>query len=84
VVSFWLDDRGFGSRRGLGNFSLHHRLQTGSGVRLPIHWVLEALSLVVKQPGREADHSPPFSAEVNNAWGYTSTPPICLHGVALS
>jgi len=23
----------------------------------------------------EADHSPPSSAEVNNAWSYTSTPP---------
>ena len=26
------------------------------------------------QPGREADHSPPSSAEVENAWKYTSTP----------
>jgi len=32
----------------------------------------------------EADHSPPSSAEVNKAWSYTSTPPICLHGVVLS
>jgi len=24
--------------------------------------------------GREADRSPPFSAEVKNAWRYTSTP----------
>jgi len=36
------------------------------------------------QPGREADHSPPSSAEVKNAWSYTSTPPICLHGVVLN
>jgi hypothetical protein len=28
----------------------------------------------VKRPGREADHSPPYSAEVKNAWSYTSTP----------
>jgi hypothetical protein len=42
-----------------------------------------ALSLRVKRPGREADHSPPSSAEVKNAWSYTSTP-ICLHGVVLS
>jgi hypothetical protein len=27
----------------------------------------------------EVDHSPPCSAEVMNAWGYTSTPPIRLH-----
>jgi len=29
-----------------------------------IQWVTGALSLGVKQPGREADHSPPSSAEV--------------------
>jgi hypothetical protein len=27
----------------------------------------------VKRPGREADHSPPSSAEVKNEWSYTST-----------
>jgi hypothetical protein len=40
--------------------------------------------LGVKQPGSEADHSPPSSAEVKNAWNYASTPPIRLHGVVLS
>jgi hypothetical protein len=50
----------------------------------PIQWVPGALSLGVKRPGREADHSPPSSAEVKNAWSYTSTPPICLRGVVLS
>jgi hypothetical protein len=40
----------------------------------PIQWVPGALSLGVKRPGREADHSPPSSAEVNNARSYTSTP----------
>jgi hypothetical protein len=28
----------------------------------------------VKLPRREADHSPPTSAEVKNTWTYTSTP----------
>jgi hypothetical protein len=32
------------------------------------------LPLGVKRPGREADHSPPSSAKVKNAWSYTSTP----------
>jgi hypothetical protein len=50
----------------------------------PIQWVPEALSLGVKRPGIEADHSPPSSAEVKNEWSYTSTPPIRLHGVVLS
>jgi hypothetical protein len=40
----------------------------------PIQWVPGVLSLRVKRPGREADHSPPSSAEVKNAWSYTSTP----------
>jgi len=31
----------------------------------PIQWVPGVLSLGVKRPGREADHSPPSSAEVN-------------------
>jgi hypothetical protein len=44
----------------------------------------EGLSLGAKRPGREADHSPPSSAEVKNAWSYTSTPPLHLHGVELS
>jgi len=33
---------------------------------------------------READHSPPYSAEVKNAWSYTSTPPIRPHGVVIN
>jgi hypothetical protein len=33
---------------------------------------------------REANHSPPSSAEVKNAWSYTSTSPIRLHGVVLN
>jgi hypothetical protein len=37
----------------------------------PIQW---DLSLGVKRPEREADHSPPSSAEVKNAWSYTSAP----------
>jgi hypothetical protein len=37
----------------------------------------------IKRPGCEADHSSPSSAEVKNAWSYTSTPPVRLHGVEL-
>jgi hypothetical protein len=49
----------------------------------PLQWVPGILSLEVKRPGREAGHSPPSSAEVKNAWSYTSTPPVRLHGVGL-
>jgi hypothetical protein len=38
----------------------------------------------VKWPGCEADNSLQSRAEVKNAWSYTSTPPIRLHGVVLS
>jgi hypothetical protein len=41
----------------------------------PIQWVPVALTQSVKRPGREADHSPPSSAEVKNAWSDISTPP---------
>jgi hypothetical protein len=63
----------------------YHRGQNGSGVH-PASYPMGtgALSLGVKRPGREAEHSPPSSAEVKNAWNYTSTPSICLHGVVLS
>jgi hypothetical protein len=37
----------------------------------------------VKPPGREADHSPPSSVQVKNAWNYNSIPPIRLQGWCL-
>jgi hypothetical protein len=47
-----------------GNFSLHHRFQTGSGAHSASYPMgTGALSLGVKRPGSEADHSPPPSAE---------------------
>jgi hypothetical protein len=49
----------------------------------PIQLVLRALSLVVKRPGLEADHSAPSSAEFKNAWIYTCTHSIRLRGVVL-
>jgi hypothetical protein len=87
ALGYGLDERGSRVRfpAGAGNFSLHHRIQNGSGApQSPIRWVPGALSLGVKRPGREADHSIPYSAEVKNAWSYTSTPPVRLHGVVLS
>jgi len=36
------------------------------------------------RPRREADRSSPPSAEVKNAWNYTSTPSIRLHGMMLN
>jgi len=39
----------------------------------PIQWVPGVLSLGVNQPGHEADHSPPSSAEVSECVE------LCLH-----
>jgi hypothetical protein len=49
-----------------------------------IKCVLVTLSPVVQQPGREADYSPPSSAEGENAWSHTSTSPIRLQGVTIN
>jgi len=38
-----------------------------------------ALSAGAKRPGREADHSPPSSVDVKNAWNYTFTSPYIMH-----
>jgi hypothetical protein len=55
----------FGSRRGLGIFLFITASRTALGpTKPPIQWISRALSLGVKQSGREADHSPPSSAEV--------------------
>jgi len=49
-----------------------------------MEWVTGSLSVGVKRSGREADHSPPSSVEVKNAWSYISNPPVRFHGVLLS
>jgi hypothetical protein len=76
---------GFDSRRGLGIFLFTAPSRTALvPTQPPIQWVPGTLSLRVKRASREADHSLPSSAEVKNAWSYTSTLPIRLHGVVLS
>jgi hypothetical protein len=85
ALGHWLDDRGFDSRQGLGIFLFTTASRPVLGpTQPPIQWTPGALSVGVKRPGREADHSPPSSVEVKNEWSYTSTPPVCLHGMVLS
>jgi hypothetical protein len=57
-------------------FATASRLTVGP-IQPSIKWVPGALSPEVRQPGCEADHPPPSSAEVN-VWSYTSTPPHFL------
>jgi hypothetical protein len=43
-----------------------------------VKWVPGTLSLEVKRPGLEADHSPSASAEVKKLCVYTPTPPYAF------
>jgi hypothetical protein len=52
--------------------TLNHHVQYGFGAH-PASYP-GALSLGIKRPARGSDHSPPSSADVKNAWSYTSTP----------
>jgi hypothetical protein len=75
VTRLWAGRPRIDSRQRQG-FSLRHRVQTVSDSNPPSDsGVLGAFSLGVKQPGCETNHSPPSSAEVKNAWAYTSTTP---------
>jgi hypothetical protein len=77
ALGYRLDDRGSRVRfpSGAGNFSLHNRVQNVSGAHPASYPMGTGGSFLgVKRPGREADHSPPYSAEVKNAWSYTLTP----------
>jgi hypothetical protein len=75
---------GFDSWRGVGIFLFTTAYRTALGpTQPPIQWISGVLSLGVRWPGREADHSTISSAEAKNAWRYTSTPPTRLHGVVL-
>jgi hypothetical protein len=64
-LGYGLDDRGFESRQGPGIFLFTTASRPALGLTQPtIQWVRGALFLGVKRSGREADHSPPSSAEV--------------------
>jgi hypothetical protein len=73
-LGYGLDDREFESREGLEIFSsppCPDRLWGPPS--LLTNGYQGAFSLEVKRPGSEADHPPSSSAEVKNAWSYTST-----------
>jgi hypothetical protein len=54
---------------GTRDFSLLHSVQTDSeAIQSPIRCVPVAFSHEVKRPRREADHSPPSSAEIKKCW----------------
>jgi hypothetical protein len=76
--------QGFNSRQGQGLFLFV--TASRPALRLtqpPIQWVPGTLTPEVKQLWREADHLPPSSAEVKNAWSYTSTLPYSFMACCL-
>jgi hypothetical protein len=78
ILAWWLgyglDDWGSipGRSRDLFLFASVSRADVGP-TQPPVKSVSEAISRGLKQPGHEADYSPPPGAEVN-VWSYTSTP----------
>jgi hypothetical protein len=70
IKEFWATDwtigvLGFDSRRGLGIFLFTTASRTALGhTQPPIQWAPGSLSLEIKQPGRETDHTHPSSADV--------------------
>jgi hypothetical protein len=87
ALGYGLDDRGSRDRfpAGTGKFSLHHRVQNGSGAHPTSYPVgTRGLSLEVKRPGREVDHSSPSGAEVKECVKLYLHSPLRLHGVVLS
>jgi hypothetical protein len=77
ATGYGLDDQEGGSSRPgrVKKNSLLYIVQTGSGVH-PTSYPMDTGGSYpeVKRQGREADHSPPTSAEVKELWIYTSTP----------
>jgi hypothetical protein len=68
------------ARIGVRYFSLLQGIQPGCGAhQVSFQWLPLALSLGIRLWGREADRSPPSSAEIKEWWSYVSTPQyICL------
>ena len=52
-------------------------IQTGSGTQPSLPTSVNQGSF----PGHEVHHSSPSGDKVKNEWSFTSTSPICLHGV---
>ena len=61
-------------------FHTLQNIQTGSGAH-PVS--LSKCTGVSFNRGKavEVNHSPTSCAQVKNEWSYSSTPPVCLHGI---
>jgi hypothetical protein len=81
-----LNDRGSRVRfpAGAGTFSLHHRVQNGSGAHPASYPMGTTGSFPGVKAAGSSDHSPPSSAEVIECVELYLHSPIRLHGVVLS
>jgi hypothetical protein len=70
ATGYGLGDRGIGVRVPVGFKNFLHVVQTGCVV----HPTSYRMDTGLERPGREADHSPPASAEVKKMRIYTSVP----------
>jgi hypothetical protein len=75
ATGYGLDDRGVGVR-----FPVESRIFSSPRRPDPASYPMGAGGSFpgVKRPVREADHSPPTSADVKKIWVYTSTPPYAF------
>jgi hypothetical protein len=78
----WMN--GGSSPAGAGNFSLHHRVQTGFEAHPASYPMGNRGSLSGSKAAGAWSWPPQSSAEVKNAWSYTSAPPVRLHSVVFS
>jgi hypothetical protein len=79
ATGYGLDDRGVRFRVPVGSriFSTSSRPALGP-TQPPIQYAPGTLSTAVKRQRREADHSPPASAEVKKTWIYTASLPYAF------
>jgi hypothetical protein len=76
---------GLDSRQGLGTYLFPTAYRTALRfTQPPIQWVPWALSLGIKWPGVNLTTHLHLVPRSKNAWSYTTTPPIHLHGGVFS
>ena len=76
-----MDGPGFESRQGKAMYIVSETSTPALGPTQPsIQWV-QGLFGGVKRAGHDIEHTRPSLVDVTNEWIYTSTTPICLHGM---
>jgi hypothetical protein len=80
ATGYGLDEEGSNSSPGgVKNFLFSKSSRQALGfTQPPKRWVPGAYSPGVKRPGRDADHSPPASAEVKKMWIHIAIPPYAF------